>query len=125
MKLTITDRDLLFKPLQTVSGIVERRHTLPILSNTLIEIRNGQLTLVTTDLEIEAEATSNIPELENQGALQTTVSVRKLQDILRALPSGAAIELTRSETAYRSFPEKPLQSATASGRRLSKDDPRQ
>lgn len=97
MKLTITDRDLLFKPLQTVSGIVERRHTLPILSNTMIEIRNGQLTLVTTDLEIEAEATSNIPELENQGTLQTTVSVRKLQDILRALPSGAAIELTRSE----------------------------
>lgn len=66
MKLTITDRDLLFKPLQTVSGIVERRHTLPILSNTLIEIRNGQLTLVTTDLEIEAEATSNIPELETR-----------------------------------------------------------
>lgn len=97
MKLTISDRDLLFKPLQTVSGIVERRHTLPILLNTLISIRDGKLTLVTTDLEIEAEATSNIPELENQGSLQMTVSVRKLQDILRALPSGSPVELIRSE----------------------------
>lgn len=97
MKLTITDRDLLFKPLQTVSGIVERRHTLPILLNTLVDIRAGKLTLVTTDLEIEAEASSSIPELENQGVLQTTVSVRKLQDILRALPANTAIELTKSE----------------------------
>lgn len=98
MKLTITDRDLLLKPLQTVSGIVERRHTLPILSNTLIEIQNEQLTFVTTDLEIEAEATSCIPGLGNQEILRTTVSVRKLQDILRALPPAATIELTKSES---------------------------
>ncbi len=97
MKLTITDRNLLFEPLQTVSGIVERRHTPPILLNTLIDIRDGKLTLVTTDLEIEAEVSSGIPELENQGTLRTTVSVRKLQDILRALPAGTAIELTQSE----------------------------
>lgn len=97
MKVTLSDRDLLFKPLQTVSGIVERRHTLPILLNTLIDIKDGKLTLVTTDLEIEAEAISTITELENQGSLQTTVSVKKLQDILRALPSNAPIELTRSE----------------------------
>jgi DNA polymerase-3 subunit beta len=98
MKLKISDRDLLFKPLQTVSGIVERRHTLPILLNTLIEIKSGKLTLVTTDLEIEAESTSNIPELENQESMQITVSVKKLQDILRALPSGSPVELIRSES---------------------------
>ncbi|MXS86363.1 DNA polymerase III subunit beta [Nitrosomonas sp. HPC101] len=98
MKLTLSDRDLLFKPLQIVSGIVERRHTLPILLNTLIEISDGKLVLVTTDLEIEIEATSTIPELENQDSLQTTVSVRKLQDILRALPSGSPVELIRSES---------------------------
>lgn len=97
MKLILSDRDLLFKPLQTVSGIVERRHTLPILLNTLIDIRDGKLILVTTDLEIEAEATSSIPELEQQGPLQTTVSVRKLHDILRAFPSGSPITLIRSE----------------------------
>jgi len=97
MKLILSDRDLLFKPLQTVSGIVERRHTLPILLNTLIDIRDGKLTLVTTDLEIEVETTSSIPELEHQDSLQTTVSVRKLQDILRAFPSGSPITLIRSE----------------------------
>ncbi|BBL34679.1 beta sliding clamp [Nitrosomonas stercoris] len=98
MKLTLSDRDLLFKPLQTVSGIVERRHTLPILLNTLIEVKEGKLTLVTTDLEIEAESTSDIVELAQQESLRTTISVKKLQDILRALPSGSPVELIRSES---------------------------
>lgn len=97
MKLILSDRDLLSKPLQTVSGIVERRHTLPILLNALIEIKDGKLTLVTTDLEIEVKTTSTIPELEQQSSLQTTVSVRKLQDILRAFPAGSPITLIRTE----------------------------
>jgi DNA polymerase III subunit beta len=97
MKLTITDKDLLLKPLQVVSGIVERRHTLPILSNVLIEIGNGKLTYVTTDLEIEAEAVRYSPDFENQEVLRTTVSVRKFLDILRALPSDTHVELTKLE----------------------------
>lgn len=80
-----------------VSGIVERRHTLPILSNVLIEIANGKLTFVTTDLEIEAETISSDLDLKNQETLRTTVSVRKLQDILRALPTGASVELVKAE----------------------------
>ena len=53
MKLIQTDKDTLFKPLQTVTGIVERRHTLPILSNVLIERKNEEISFIATDLEIQ------------------------------------------------------------------------
>ena len=50
MKLIQTDKETLLKPLQTVTGIVERRHTLPILSNVLIEQKNEELLFIATDL---------------------------------------------------------------------------
>ena len=53
MKLIETDKDTLLKPLQTVTGIVERRHTLPILSNVLIERKHEKLSFIATDLEIQ------------------------------------------------------------------------
>ena len=53
MKLLQIDRDALLTPLQAVTGIVEKRHTLPILSNVLIERKNEMLHLVATDLEIQ------------------------------------------------------------------------
>ena len=53
MKLLQIDRDALLAPLQAVTGIVEKRHTLPILSNVLIERQNKALNLVATDLEIQ------------------------------------------------------------------------
>ena len=53
MKLLQTDRDALLTPLQAVTGIVEKRHTLPILSNVLIERKLDALTLLATDLEIQ------------------------------------------------------------------------
>jgi DNA polymerase-3 subunit beta len=53
MLLTKTRRDVLLAPLQAVSGIVERRHTLPILSNVLLEKKGGVLTLLATDIEIQ------------------------------------------------------------------------
>ena len=52
MKLLDIDRDTLLKPLQAVSGIVERRHTLPILSNVLLETTDAELMLLATYLEI-------------------------------------------------------------------------
>ncbi|MFZ1712125.1 MAG: DNA polymerase III subunit beta, partial [Nitrosomonas sp.] len=63
MKLLITDLNLLLKPLQMVSGVVERRQTLPILANVLVEIGDGKLKFVTSDMEIESEATSSSEEL--------------------------------------------------------------
>ena len=53
MKLLQIERDALLKPLQAVTGIVEKRHTLPILSNVLLERKAGRLQLVATDLEIQ------------------------------------------------------------------------
>ena len=53
MKLIQADKDILLKPLQTVTGIVERRHTLPILSNVLIERKNDEISFIATDLEIQ------------------------------------------------------------------------
>ena len=53
MKLVQTKRDNLLKPLQAVTGIVEKRHTLPILSNVLIEQVDDRLHLLATDLEIQ------------------------------------------------------------------------
>ena len=53
MKLFQLNRDALLRPLQAVSGIVEKRHTLPILSNVLIRRQQRALSLVATDLEIQ------------------------------------------------------------------------
>jgi len=84
-------RDVVLLPLQSVSGVVERRHTLPILSNVLLELQDGALTLTATDLEIQVASRSQV---DGAGAAQaTTVSARKLQDILRALPEGSSLLL--------------------------------
>jgi DNA polymerase-3 subunit beta len=82
-------RDVVLLPLQSVSGVVERRHTLPILSNVLLELRGGEFSLTATDLEIQVAARSAADA--GGGEHATTISARKLQDILRALPEGAAV----------------------------------
>jgi len=93
MKLLSLPRDTLFKPLQAVTGIVERRSTLPILSNVLLEVDGDRLSLVATDLEIQV-STSVTVEGGGKGSRQgVTVSARKLLDILRALPEGVPTEL--------------------------------
>jgi DNA polymerase-3 subunit beta len=84
-------RDTLLAPLQSVSGIVERRHTLPILSNVLLEKKGDRLTLLATDIEIQITTTTEIAGGEDNGAL--TVGARKLQEILRSLPDGSEVSL--------------------------------
>ncbi|MBL8446054.1 MAG: DNA polymerase III subunit beta [Zoogloeaceae bacterium] len=91
MLLLTTTRDALLAPLQSVSGVVEKRHTLPILSNVLIEKRGQELTLLATDIEIQIKTTA----LGDGGEdLAFTVGARKLQDILRALPDTAPVSLS-------------------------------
>ena len=85
MKLVQTKRDNLLKPLQAVTGIVEKRHTLPILSNVLIEQVDDRLHLLATDLEIQV-STSFGNAQKGADKYAVTASARKLQDILRALP---------------------------------------
>jgi len=88
MQLKQIARDALLKPLQAVSGIVERRHTLPILANVLVEHRDGRLYVTATDLEMQITAHSELPGKETQ---PVTVAARKLQDLLRALPEDAML----------------------------------
>jgi DNA polymerase-3 subunit beta len=91
MKLLECARDDLLIPLQTVSGIVERRHTLPILSNVLLERSESNLGLLATDLEIQIACRAQVTTHNSMGAL--TTSARKLQDILRALPADSTVAL--------------------------------
>jgi DNA polymerase-3 subunit beta len=84
-------RDELLAPLAAVSGIIERRHTLPILSNVLIDGAAEALSFLATDIEIQISARSGLAGAREARAL--TVGARKLLDILRALPEDAEVSL--------------------------------
>ena len=93
MQLKQIGRDALLKPLQAVAGIVERRQTMPILANVLIEHRGDRLYVTATDLEMQITAHSEFASSETRAV---TVSARKLQDLLRALPEGALLNVDAS-----------------------------
>ena len=95
MQLKQVPRDALLKPLQAVSGIVERRHTLPILANVLVEQKNGRLYMTATDLEMQITAHSELAGKQDQSV---TVAARKLQDLLRALPEDATVSVETSSS---------------------------
>jgi DNA polymerase-3 subunit beta len=84
-------RDELLAPLSAVGGIIERRHTLPILSNVLIDGSGETVSFLATDIEIQITARSGISGSKESRAL--TVGARKLLDILRALPEDAEVSL--------------------------------
>ncbi len=83
-------REELLKPLSHVAGVVERRQTLPILSNVLLRTEDGRLRLTGTDLEIELVAEIRLAT-KQEGAV--TLPARKLYDICRALPAQAELEI--------------------------------
>jgi DNA polymerase III subunit beta len=87
-------RDQLLSPLQAVCGIVEKRHTLPILSNVLLQKKSDVLTLLATDIEIQI-TTNTVAPAGNDASV--TVGARKLQDILRSLDEGAEVSLVLDE----------------------------
>jgi DNA polymerase-3 subunit beta len=87
----IAKREAILGPLQAVIGVVERRQTMPILTNVLLSAKGGRLAVTATDLEVELVATS---EVDVQRAGDVTVPGRKLLDICRALPEGVEINLT-------------------------------
>jgi DNA polymerase-3 subunit beta len=92
MKFTAA-REALLKPLQAVIGVVERRQTMPILSNVLIIVKDGLLAVTATDLEVELVAQT---EVEGESDGEITVSGRKLLDICRALPEGSDVKVSLS-----------------------------
>jgi DNA polymerase-3 subunit beta len=88
-------RDEILGPLSAVSGIIERRHTLPILSNVLLDGAGGALSFLATDIEIQITARTAVsPAGEDR---PVTVGARKLLDILRALPDGAEVTLQQQD----------------------------
>jgi len=87
-------RNELLSALSTVVGVVERRQTLPILSNVFLEARESELVVRATDLEIEMEVSTPVQNLK-PGKL--TAPARKLHDILRGLPEGAEISFESSD----------------------------
>jgi DNA polymerase-3 subunit beta len=94
MKATI-ERAVLLKSLGHVQSVVERRNTIPILSNVLMEAReDGSLRLMATDLDLQVD--ESVPaDVSQPGA--TTVSAHTFFDIVRKLPEGSQVELTAAE----------------------------
>ena len=93
MKFSIS-RDALIKPLNLVAGVVERRQTLPILSNVFMSLEAGQLSLTGTDLEVELVGRVPVDGDSEDGEI--TVPARKLVDICKSLPDGSTIEFSVS-----------------------------
>jgi DNA polymerase III subunit beta len=85
-------REVLLKPLQLVSGVVERKQTLPILSHVLLDVRDQQLTVVATDIEVELQGSIAVDTEIKQGG-SITISGKKFLDICRAIPEGDEIEI--------------------------------
>lgn len=89
-------QDKVLAVLQSVSGIVERRHTLPILANVLIRKTGNALQLTTSDLEIQIRTTAELGG--DTGDFTTTVGARKLIDILKTMPSDQTVSLESSQS---------------------------
>jgi DNA polymerase-3 subunit beta len=89
MKFTIA-RETLLTPLQQVIGVVEKRQTLPILSNVLLKLADGQLELTGTDLEVQLITRTTVETGESG---EVTVPARKLLDICRLLPDRSAVSV--------------------------------
>src|ERR1700754_4568335 len=83
-------REVLLKPLQQVVGVVERRQTLPVLTNLLVRASGSEVSFTGTDLEVEMVATTAADAVQEG---EITLPARKLFDIVRALPDGAKIDV--------------------------------
>lgn len=85
-------REVLLKPLQQVANVVERRQTLPVLANLLVNVEGSRLSMTGTDLEVEMVART---EVDDAQAGETTIPARKLFEIVRALPDGSRVTISQ------------------------------
>ena len=95
MLLVQSERNTLLNSLSAVVGVVERRHTLPILSNLLLEKKGGKLTLLATDLELQISTQQAVDAGED---FAITIAARKLFDIVKALPDAAKVKLDSKDS---------------------------
>ena len=86
-------REAFLKALAQVVNVVERRQTLPVLANFLVQVNNGQLSLTGTDLEVEMVSRIAVEDAQDG---ETTIPARKLFDIVRALPDGSRITVSQT-----------------------------
>ena len=91
-----TAQEKLLSALQSVSGIVERRHTLPILANVLLRKNGGDIEFTTSDLEIQVRTRDTFDG--DASTFATTVGARKLIDILRSLPADQIVTLSANQS---------------------------
>ena len=88
-------QDQVLSVLQSVAGIVERRHTLPVLANVLIRKTGNSVQLTTSDLEIQIRTTAELGG--DNGNFTSTVGARKLIDILRTMPADQTVSLESTQ----------------------------
>ena len=88
-------QDQLLGALQAVAGIVERRHTLPILANVLLRKNGPRIEFTTSDLEIQVRTAAELGG--DAGSFSSTVGARKLIDILRTLPPDQVVSLSSAQ----------------------------
>ncbi|MEY3475040.1 MAG: hypothetical protein RL087_1498 [Pseudomonadota bacterium] len=89
-------QEQLLSALQSVAGIVERRHTLPVLANVLLRKSGPSVEFTTSDLEIQVRTTVDLGG--DDATFSTTVGARKVIDILRSLPGDQTVSLSASGT---------------------------
>ncbi len=85
-------REVLLRPLQQVIGVVEKRQTLPVLANVLLQLQGSRLTLTTSDLEVELASSAEV-DVQQEGEL--TIPARKLFDLVKALPDGVGLDVAQ------------------------------
>ena len=93
-------QDKVLSVFQSVSGIVERRHTLPILANVMIRKTGSALQFTTSDLEIQIRTTAELDG--DTGNFTTTVGARKLIDLLSTMPADQTVSLESSQSSVGS-----------------------
>jgi DNA polymerase III subunit beta len=84
------NREEILGPLLLVGGVIEKRQTMPILANILVQVQQGRMTLTATDMELELRIAVDV---DCEGEIDFTLPGRKFADICRALPDGARIEI--------------------------------
>ena len=92
MRFTL-QREAFLKPLAQVVNVVERRQTLPVLANFLVQVQDSQLSLTGTDLEVEMVARTAVDDAQDG---ETTIPARKLFEIVRALPDGSRVTVSQT-----------------------------
>lgn len=92
MRFTL-QREAFLKPLAQVVNVVERRQTLPVLANFLVQVQGSQLSLTGTDLEVEMVARAAVDDAQEG---ETTIPARKLFEIVRALPDGSRVTVSQT-----------------------------